>query len=60
MFVLLCEMRKSRVCTSNAVVAEQEAHEQQDKPESQPAAMPDYAAGLLAPSFDVGVSNLIM
>jgi len=58
--VLIYEMCKSDVCTSNAVVAEQEAHEQQDKPESQPAAMPDYAAGLLAPSFDVGVSILIV
>jgi len=42
---------------SNTVMAEQESHEQQDKAESQPAAMPDYAAGLLAPSFDVSVSN---
>jgi len=47
--------------TTNAVVpAEQEPPEQQDKPESQPAAMPDYAAGLLAPTFDVTVSNPLL
>jgi len=38
-------------------LTEQEQHEQQDKAESQPAAMPDYAAGLLAPTFDVSVSS---
>jgi len=42
------------------VSAEQEPAEQQDKPESQPAAMPVYAAGLLAPTFDVTVSNIIL
>ena len=45
---------------NTAVVSEQESHEQQDKLESQPAAMPDYAAGLLAPSFDVSVSNHVL
>jgi len=30
--------------------------EQKDLAESQPATMPDYAAGLLAPTFDVSVS----
>jgi len=41
---------------SNIVVAEQEPQEQPDKTESQPAAMPDYAAGLLPPTFDVSIS----
>ena len=41
-------------------MAEQESQEQQDKVESQPAAMPDYAAGLLAPTFDVSVSYQLL
>jgi len=36
-----------------AAVVEQESNEPQDKAEPQPSAMPDYAAGLLAPSFSV-------
>jgi len=42
------------------VAAEQETAEQHDKAEPQPAAMPDYAAGLLAPTFDVSVSSAII
>ena len=60
MFVLIYETFISRAHTSHAVVAEQESHEQQDKPETQPAAMPDYAAGLLAPTFDVSVRKRLL
>jgi len=48
------------IVSCSAVVAEQESQEQQDKVESQPAAMPDYAAGLLAPTFDVSVSYQLL
>jgi len=45
---------------SAVVLSEQETPEQKDTAESQPAAMPDYAAGLLAPAFDVGVSSQLL
>lgn len=46
-----------QVCGRCAVLlAEQETVEQKDLAESQPATMPDYAAGLLAPTFNVSVS----
>jgi len=54
-------MTDVQVCASSAVVsAEQETAEQKDSAESQPAAMPDYAAGLLAPTFDVSVSSQLL
>ena len=57
MWLVAVSFESWRLHTSDAIVAEQEAHDQPDKAESQPAAMPDYAAGLLPPTFDVNVSN---
>ena len=37
-----------------------EAHDQLKKSESQPAVMPDYAAGLIAPELDVRSIALVM